>query len=221
MVQRATADDPDVLCLQEVPAWALARFTVGDVAARPLFGATLGRLVTAAHHGVLRSAFAGQGNAVQLSNRVRVLERRVEELNPAALRPAGAPRERRIVQLLRLATAADSTFVLAHTHCSSSPDTSIPDAEVLRAARLLDDWNRHGDPAILAGDLNVWGARSPAIAELTGPGWGFSQATDGLDQVLVRGAHARPPVRWPEERRRLDGRLLSDHAPVDVEIGLA
>ena len=35
MVELATADDPDVLCLQEIPAWALGRFTVGDVAARP------------------------------------------------------------------------------------------------------------------------------------------------------------------------------------------
>ena len=33
MLRRATADEPDVLCLQELPAWALTRFTVGDVAA--------------------------------------------------------------------------------------------------------------------------------------------------------------------------------------------
>ena len=38
MVELATADDPDVLCAQEVPAWALGRFTGGDVAARPTLG---------------------------------------------------------------------------------------------------------------------------------------------------------------------------------------
>jgi endonuclease/exonuclease/phosphatase family metal-dependent hydrolase len=34
MVRLASADDPDVVCFQEVPAWALRRFTAGDVAAR-------------------------------------------------------------------------------------------------------------------------------------------------------------------------------------------
>jgi hypothetical protein len=28
-----------------------------------------------------------------------------------------------------------------------------------------------------------------------------------------------PLRRWPAERRRHDGRLLSDHAPVEVETG--
>ncbi|MGN6798122.1 MAG: endonuclease/exonuclease/phosphatase family protein, partial [Gaiellaceae bacterium] len=51
MLTLATADDPDVLCVQEVPAWALGRFTVGDVAARPTLGpfpssARLGRRLT-------------------------------------------------------------------------------------------------------------------------------------------------------------------------------
>ena len=51
MIELATADDPDVLCVQEVPAWALGRFTVGDVAARPTLGplpssARLGRRLT-------------------------------------------------------------------------------------------------------------------------------------------------------------------------------
>jgi endonuclease/exonuclease/phosphatase family metal-dependent hydrolase len=39
----------------------------------------------------------------------------------------------------------------------------------------------------------------------------------GIDQILVRGAgFARAPHRWPKERRRVDGRLLSDHAPVEA-----
>jgi endonuclease/exonuclease/phosphatase family metal-dependent hydrolase len=36
--------------------------------------------------------------------------------------------------------------------------------------------------------------------------------------VLVRGAETSTPRRWPTDRRRVDGRLLSDHAPVEVEI---
>ena len=62
MVTLATADDPDVLCVQEVPAWALGRFTIGDVAAPPTLGpvpssARVGHWLTSLHHGLLRSAF--------------------------------------------------------------------------------------------------------------------------------------------------------------------
>src|SRR5439155_602785 len=51
MLRLVTADDPDVLCVQEVPAWELGRFTAGDVAARPAIGplpipAELGRRLT-------------------------------------------------------------------------------------------------------------------------------------------------------------------------------
>jgi endonuclease/exonuclease/phosphatase family metal-dependent hydrolase len=37
--------------------------------------------------------------------------------------------------------------------------------------------------------------------------------------VLVRGLTASPLVEWPLERRRQNGAVLSDHAPVEVTIG--
>jgi endonuclease/exonuclease/phosphatase family metal-dependent hydrolase len=235
MLRLATADDPDVLCLQEVPAWALGRFTVGDVAARPTLGplpipAVAGRALTAPNHGLLRSAFAGQGNAVRLSSRLRLLEHRVLVLNDRAFRAEQARRfglgvvarlawakERRIAQLLRLERPDGRTLALANLHATSSADKRIPDAEVLRAAVSLSGIAREGEPVVLAGDLNVRGDASPALAELTGPG-GFSPALPGIDHVLVRGAESSPPRRWPDERRAWEGRLLSDHAPVEVEI---
>jgi hypothetical protein len=48
--------------------------------------------------------------------------------------------------------------------------------------------------------------------------WGFSKPISWIDQVLVRGARSGPAHRWPDERRLVDGRLLSDHAPVEVTI---
>src|SRR4051812_29225847 len=86
MIARATADNPAVLCLQEVPAWALGPFTAGAVAARPAFGplpitAEIGRRLTEPNHGRLRSAFAGQGNAIHVSPRLRVLSHHVLTLN--------------------------------------------------------------------------------------------------------------------------------------------
>ena len=81
MIELATADDPDVLCVQEVPAWALGRFTVGDVAARPTLGplpspAGSAGALTELNHGLLRSAFAGQGNAIARRAAARVLDAR-------------------------------------------------------------------------------------------------------------------------------------------------
>ncbi|MDX6465015.1 MAG: hypothetical protein QOI27_55, partial [Gaiellaceae bacterium] len=48
----------------------------------------------------------------------------------------------------------------------------------------------------------------------------FSEPLPGsIDQILVRGLPSTPPVAWPEERRRAGGRLLSDHAPVELHVG--
>jgi endonuclease/exonuclease/phosphatase family metal-dependent hydrolase len=39
---------------------------------------------------------------------------------------------------------------------------------------------------------------------------------EGIDQILVRGVALESVERWPRERRRVDGRVLSDHTPVDA-----
>jgi endonuclease/exonuclease/phosphatase family metal-dependent hydrolase len=237
MVRLATADEPDVLCVQEVPAWALGDFTLGDVAARPAFGpipitARIGRALTDVHHGVLRSAFAGQGNALQLSTRLRVLEHRVLTLNTRRFRDAQSralgldpvarlawAKERRIVQAARLAHLDGRTFLVANMHCTSyPPDERLPDAELLRAASFASLFAQPEDVQVLAGDFNVTAARSRTLSDLTGPEWGFSAAGPGIDHILVRGAAAGPVGRWPDEQRTHGGRLLSDHAPVELEV---
>jgi endonuclease/exonuclease/phosphatase family metal-dependent hydrolase len=237
MVERATADEPDVLCCQEVPAWALGDFTIGDLAARPVAGpipitARIGRTLTGINHGVLRSAFAGQGNALQLSPRLRVLEHRVLTLNTRRFRTAQArvlglglvarlawAKERRIVQGVRVAHPDGRTYLIANLHCSSFPsDDRVPDAELLRAAGFASSLAEAGDVQVLAGDFNVTADRSRTLQELTGPEWGFSPAGPGIDHILVRGADASPLRRWPDAERMHDGRLLSDHAPVEVDI---
>ena len=235
MLRLATADDPDVLCVQEVPAWALGRFTVGDVAARPALGpfpssAGLGRRLTSIHNGLLRSAFAGQANAIAVAPRLRVLAHERQELNPRRFRAAEAHRlglgvvarnawakERRIVQTVRLGADDGRTYLVANTHCTSLADRRIAQAELLRAAEFATSKALPGDVIVLAGDFNLTAA-AVAMRDLTGSEWGFSAAGPGIDHVLVRGAEASPPRRWPTERRRVDGHLLSDHAPVEVEI---
>jgi endonuclease/exonuclease/phosphatase family metal-dependent hydrolase len=235
MIALATADDPDVLCVQEVPSWALGRFTVGDLAARPNVGpfpssAGLGRRLTSLHHGVLRSAFSGQGNAIAVAPRLRVLAHELLELNPRRFRAEEARRlglgvvarnawakERRVVQTVRLGADDGRTYLVANTHCTSLPDRRIAQAELLRAAAFATSNALPGDVVVLAGDFNLTAAAA-VMRELTGAEWAFSEAALGIDHVLVRGAETSTPRRWPTERRRVDGHLLSDHAPVEVDV---
>jgi endonuclease/exonuclease/phosphatase family metal-dependent hydrolase len=40
-----------------------------------------------------------------------------------------------------------------------------------------------------------------------------------IDHILVRGAAVGPLVSWPRERRMQNGIVLSDHPPVEREVG--
>jgi len=237
MLRVATFDQPDVLCAQEVPAWALDRFTAGEVAAPPTFGpiritAALGRRLTERHHGLLRSAFSGQGNAIHAGPSLQVLARSVLTLNPRRFREAQAralglgafarlawAKERRVVQALRLAGPGGRTFLVANLHCTSYPaDERLADAELLRAAWFAVSEALPEDVVVLAGDFNVTAARSRTLNDLTGEEWGFSGPGVGIDHILVRGAAVTPLRVWPDRERTHGVRLLSDHAPVELEI---
>ena len=238
MVRLASADTPDVLLLQEVPVWALRRLgrwsgmqAFGAVASRPKLGsAELGGAVTRLHRGLFRSAFTGQANAILLGPHMRPLASDSIYLNPTRFRRAWGrrleldlparlrwARERRVCQAVRAAVDGWS-LVVANLHISSVPDPRIRDAELGHAAAFVDRFAEPGEPVVLAGDFNVRLGQSKTLEELGGPEWRFSAPMPGLDQVLVRGAAASRPEPWPEERRRVGGRLLSDHAPVEVRI---
>ena len=245
MVRLATQDRPDIVCLQEVPAWALPRLdycsgmqAFGAVAARPAIGpipstAKIGGAITALNHGMFRSAFTGQANAILAAPALRELERRELVLNPRGFRRAQArwlelgliarlawAKERRVCQAVRFALSDGRTALVANLHASAyGPDERLADAELLRAATFADGLARPGEICILAGDFNVSAGRSRTLADLTSDEWSFSEPGPGIDHVLVRGAPSTPPSRWPRERRRLDGRVLSDHAPVEVQVG--
>lgn len=231
MVRLASEDRPDVLLLQEVPAWALDRLgawsgmtAVGDVAQRPRIGpvpipAELGRLLTALHPGLLRSAFAGQANAILLGAGLSVVTHDVLTLNPPGFRRAQArtlsldwltrrawAKERRICQAVRAAPE----LVVANLHATSARDRRIPEIEVRQAAAFVEGLARDGDVVVLGGDFNI---SSPAAALS-----GWSAAGPRIDHLLVRGAEPSPLRVWPDERRRRNGALLSDHAPVELDL---
>ena len=244
MVTLASEDQPDVLCLQEAPVWALDELddwsgmtAVTDVAQRPRIGPLpsspeLGRLLTDLHHGLLRSAFSGQANAILLGRGLRVVEHRHVSLNPLGFRRAQARRlqlglvprlawakERRVCQAVRV-ERVEGTFVVANLHATGYPDKRIPDAELLRAAVFADGFARPEEPLLLCGDFNTGVRTSQTLHELATPEWGLTGPTPvGVDHVLVRGLHAGKPERWEAERRLCAGRLLSDHTPVEVRAG--
>ncbi len=238
MARLASADRPDVLCLQELPVWALRRLDewsgmrpFGAVAAKPRLGsAELGRVITELHHGLFRSAVAGQANAILLAQGLQPLSTDSIVLNPRSFRRAQAralgldkriqlawAKERRVCHAVR-ASAGERFLTAATLHDSSVPDWRVPDAELLRAAAFADSFAEPGDVLVLAGDFNVIREHSKTLELLTGPEWGFSKPISGIDQILVRGAKAGHAKCWPDERRFLEGRLLSDHAPVEVAI---
>ena len=243
MMRLASADAPGVLCLQELPVWALGHLkrwsgmtAVGDVARRPMLGPfpstpEIGRVLTELNHGLLRSAFTGQANAILLDRALEVVDHRRVVLNPFRFRRAQARRlglsrreqwlwgkERRICQAVRLRREA-GTLVAANLHATGWPDKRPPDAELLRAATFVDGLALPGEPVLLCGDFNVSVRTSRTLAELMTSEWGFTGAMPvGLDHILVRGLVAGEPRAWPPERRLFAGKLWSDHAPVEVEV---
>jgi endonuclease/exonuclease/phosphatase family metal-dependent hydrolase len=238
MVRLASSDGPAVLCLQELPVWSLEKLedwsgmrAFGAVAARPLLGsARLGEAITDLHHGLFRSAFTGQANAILLAHELRPLASDSIVLNPRRLRRAVArelelePRvrlawakERRVCHAVR-AEAGGRLITVANLHASSVPDRRCQDRELMRAAVFAGAFAEPEDVLVLAGDFNTVIGESTTLDQLASPEWGFSEPIPGLDQVLVRGAKAARPERWPQERRRVAARLVSDHAPVENTI---
>jgi endonuclease/exonuclease/phosphatase family metal-dependent hydrolase len=196
MVELVTADGPDVVCLQEIPVWAVSQLgrwsgmaVTSAVARRPLLGsAELGRRITDLDHGLLRSAFTGEADAMLVSPSHRFGDERSTVISERPLR--------RIAHSIRL----EDDVLLANFHIDGDP----------AQLEAVGEFVRFAERVVLAGDANIRGA------------WlhGFSlPLADSIDQILVRGLPSTSPVRWPDDRRRVDGRLLSDHAPVELTVG--
>jgi endonuclease/exonuclease/phosphatase family metal-dependent hydrolase len=197
MVELVVADRPDVVCLQEVPLWAfgeLERWSgmqafTGVARHSRLRSPRLGRLVTELHHGLLRSAFTGEGAAILVARGRRAADPRTVVVGERPLRRVA------------LALQVDGAGLVVDFHVDA-------DADALRRVAAL----AAGEPqAVLAGDANL---RPPYDLD------GWSEPLAGsIDQVLARGHDASPPAAWPVERRTVDGRVLSDHAPVELRLG--
>ncbi|MGH2970787.1 MAG: endonuclease/exonuclease/phosphatase family protein [Gaiellaceae bacterium] len=196
MVELISGDDPDVVCLQEVPIWALLflerwsgmRGFCADGTPPRVFNAQLGRWITELNHGILRSAVTGEGIATLVARRHAVIDEQRVRIA-----------KNRVVLSLRL----EGGPAVVNAHVTGG---AVAEEQFRQVGDLA-----HGDSTVLAGDFNL---KPPYELE------GFSAPLAGsIDQVLVRGLPSTGPFAWPAERRRLDGKLLSDHAPVEVTVG--
>src|SRR5581483_1316235 len=97
----------------------------------------------------------------------------------------------------------DGRLVVANVHASGD----VAQRQVDRALAWLADLVHVGEPTVLAGDFNA----SLTLA-------GFSPPHGGIDDILVRGAEPSRLEVWPLERRRQNGVVLSDHAPVELTV---
>lgn len=204
MVELATADDPDVLCLQELPVWALRRLepwcgmqVFPAVTRPPLASRPVSRWVTRSHHGLFRSGLTGQANAT-------LVERSHAAVGLGSERISEPGREQRLVSCVRVAG-----LLIANLHATNDfRDPAVTRAEASRAAAFAEGLARPDEPVVLAGDFNV-----------TNPGLGaYSRPGAGIDHVLVRGAEASPLEVWPVARRMQNGVVLSDHPPVELRV---
>jgi len=196
MVELVTADEPDVVCLQEVPLWAFPHLeawsgmrAVCATGSRPRLGsARLGAWITELNHGLLRSALTGEGLAVLVS---RACE--LEPLAPVAIGPKRSLARARV----------DGMLVV----CFHVTGGAVAREQFRRVVDSVGGEQR----VVIAGDVNL---RPPYGLS------GWSEPLAGsIDQILVRGLPSTQPVAWPAERRRVEGRLVSDHAPVELSIG--
>ncbi len=204
MLDVVCSDRPDVVCLQELPVWGLARLEEWSgmqafhvVARVPRVPGQFGRFLTRLHHGFFRSAFVGQANAILVAPGLEVADLGWKRISDPG-------REPRVVHAVRVAD------LLAVAHFHASTDLVASRTELGRAQAFVEGLARPGEPVVLAGDFNLV---SPQVE-------GYSEPAPGIDHVLVRGAQVSEPVVWPPERRERSGRLFSDHAPVEVTIDL-
>ena len=207
MIRLAVADRPDILCLQEVPLWALSRLerwsgmTARSVMTRrAVLSVRLAGLITRLHNGFFRSGLTGQANVILVARGLEPREHR-------SLRIDAGRDEQRHCHAVRL-----DRLVVANLHATNDfARPRIPAAEIVRGEAFVSEL-AGPLPAVLAGDFNL---RAEHLDELEG----WSARGPGIDHVLVRGLAASPLLVWPRERRIQNGVVLSDHAPVEARIG--
>ena len=204
MLELVTEERPAIVCLQEVPVWALPHLAGWSgthaywlVARGPRRPAALAAAITRLRNGLFRSRLAGQANAI-------LIDRSLGSTDLGGVQISDAGRERRVVHAVRV----ENVGVVGNLHASNAA-AAIVEPELERARLFIDALAAPGEARILAGDFNL---RHPALA-------GYENDGPGIDHILVADGFAEPLTSWAPVERRVAGRVLSDHAPVERLVG--
>ncbi len=229
--------------LNQLEAWSgMKALTTRTM--RPRLGflplpAGLAKRITSLHTGLLRSGVAGQGNAILLGTgfTIRSIKFTTLNTNPFCeeqgrrfgLTPKQMrwwEKERRVLLSTHLeVTATRERVFLANVHLTSyDQDLRLADAELRRAANFMNRGSELDEVIILGGDFNIPGSQSQTIKELINPAepdeLPYVSTASLIDNILVRGAQPGTVRVWPEDARMHNGKLLSDHTPVEVDVPL-
>jgi endonuclease/exonuclease/phosphatase family metal-dependent hydrolase len=211
-------DHPDVICLQELPLWSLSQLdrwsgmAVFSARTRHRLG-RFGRRPTDVHHGYIRSLLTGQANAILVAKKLSALEHGRRVLSGRLIE---WPNERRVSHGVRIRDVNGGELAIVNLHLSHTGQGRPTQAELRTTVAFAGELARTGEPIVLAGDFNLTSA-SQGLQELVGVG--YSPPGSGIDHIMVRGAPSTPLEVWPVERRTIDGRVLSDHPPVELYVG--
>jgi endonuclease/exonuclease/phosphatase family metal-dependent hydrolase len=230
MVELITADRPLIVCLQEVPAWALG--SVGG-------WADMQTVTVRTHRAKLgplgRSlGSSGKGNAILFPKDAKLRQEKQITLNTNPFCEEQAAklgyslkearwweRERRVCQLVHIEFPDRKRWMIANLHATSlANDRRLADLELARAAKFIDRQAETEETIVVAGDFNIPLAESSVLQELTTRlDERFAAVSQGAAQILVQGRITLSGLRvWPKDERMLGDRLLSDHAPVEVDV---
>jgi len=207
MIELVAGGAPDVICLQELPVWALPRLDDWSgmhrfeaVTRSPLRPGPVSKWVTRAHQGFFRSGLAGQANAILVARHHAAADLGHERISEHG-------RERRLVHAVRI--GSDAGMTVGNLHASNDhAHPEVARTEAARAAAYVERVARQGDGVVLAGDFNV---ADPGLAAYSAP-------VQGIDHVLVRGANVESVLVWPRQRRVQNGVVLSDHPVVEARL---
>ena len=248
MVELISAGPPDVVCLQELPTWALPRLGAWSGlqaltvrARRPRLGplplpAALGRVLSAPSHGRPGASRSGKGNAILIPPEATVRAHKTITLNTNVFcEERGArfgltpkemvwwERERRVCHVVQYELPSRQRYLVANLHATFCPrDLRLADAELRRAVNFILRSAELEEALIVAGDFNIPRASSTTVTELMTAERENRWMSSGpqVDQILLRRAIATAVRVWPDEERTVAGRLLSDHPPVEAQIEL-
>src|SRR4051794_27007883 len=150
MVELATEDRPAILCLQELPVWALPHLAGWSgmqpawlVARPPRRPAAVAAAITRLNNGRFRSRLAGQANAI-------LIERSLRTTPLSGVQISDEGRERRVVHAVRV----DQLGVVANLHASNAARDVVV-RELVRARAFVDTQAAPDEARIVAGDLNL------------------------------------------------------------------